>query len=313
MPICRTCRGEYVREECLCLHCLQPLGRGVNLCHNCGAETRGKRLCPRCKSDVTAWEQEVSPLVEFIRRWGLLGLLPSLAALGMWIFFWWPKGSPLHHPLISIVGIALSQLVLIVLYITRLSWRERWWASQVYGTASLSLAAAITSSFVAGVALAISSFVVYKLWGRAPSVGQQAVFGAVYAPTYVCFTASLTLLAIHDYIDRLDQRVPPPIFVHTERLLRVAVETALKSVGVQAGRRAGEASAESDPNRRYEVLEVARIPQDGGVHVSLCVYQQVSLPEGIRVADGRKEKHWHIEADRWGRVRSVKPGPPGVG
>jgi hypothetical protein len=162
---------------------------------------RRKRLCPRCKSDVVAWEQESFPLIQFIRRGGLLGVLPSLAAIAIYLGFRVPKGRSVHHPLVTVVSIALSQMVLIVLYITRLSWREKRWAAQIYSTSHLSLPTVIIVSFVGAVVGGILSFILYKIWneGEVP-FWQQMVFGAVYAPAYVLLTRSRA-------------RMPPPLGV----------------------------------------------------------------------------------------------------
>jgi len=132
MPVCRTCMGEYARQEALCPCCEQPLGRGVNLCHHCGAETAGKRLCPRCKSDVSVWEQEQVSLLKFILRRNAPAVLPSLGALGMAIFFWPQRGGGLYHPVMTAAAVLISLLVMIIVCMKRLFWRERWWATQAY-------------------------------------------------------------------------------------------------------------------------------------------------------------------------------------
>lgn len=281
MPICRTCRGEY---------------------------TDGESRCPRCKSDVTAWEQESFPLVEFIRRGGILALLPSMAAILAWFVFWHPQGASLHHPLLALVSFALSQAVIILLYATRLSWRERKWASEIYGATSASLTMEIARTFIVGLVLAVISFSLYKLWKPPFVYLKQLIFAFAYVPTYVCFTVSLTLVAIQDYLHRLDQRVPPPIFAHTERLVRVAVETGMQSMGVQGDSKARGVLGRGGPSRDYEIIEIDRVPETGGIHVLLRVHQRPFLP-GDRTSNDAQwiEKRWRIEADRWGRVQSVKP------
>jgi hypothetical protein len=311
MPICRTCRGEYTHRDCLCPSCGQPLGRGTNICHRCGADTAGKRLCPRCKNDVTAWERENFPLHEFVKRWGALGLLPSFVALGLWILFWVRNAHPLHHPVITLFAVGMAQVVLILIYVKRLFWRERWWASQIYNTKNMPLTIAIASTFVLGSLLGAISFVLYKVWPVVeiwrPWV--KAAFAGAYASTYVCFTAALTLVAIQDYMDLLESRVPQPIFVHTDRLLQVVVEAAIQSLSVLNGKEPHQhAVYRKDTNRTYEILEVTRNSEDGGIRVLLYECKRVSRPNGD--ADTKikwLERVWHIEADLWGRVRSLEP------
>ena len=315
MPICRTCRGEYTRQECLCPSCKKPLGRGANLCHRCGADTGGKRLCPRCKSDVSGWEQENFSLNQFMFKGGAVGLLPSLVALALWLTFWSPKGASLHHPLDTLFSVGMSQLVIIILYIKRLFWRERWWASQIYRVAYPPMVLAIGGTFTGAVILAALSFVLYKVWDS-PSYWEKLLFGVVYGLSYVLLTASLTLLALHDYADRLDQRVPQPIFVHTERLLRVAVETAIQSLNVLNGADVQEVGAHKGSDRSYEILEVIRNSDDGGIRVLLREFKlDPVLHGGARGKESWVERAWRIEADQWGRTHSLQlakgeGGPP---
>ncbi len=312
MPICRTCRGEYTYQECLCPSCHEPLGRGVNLCHHCGADTRGRRLCPRCKSDVRAWERENFPFHQFISRWGALGVLPSLAALGFWLLFWAQRMPSLHHPMMTLFAVAMSQVVLILLYIKRLFWRERWWASQIYRTRNMPLTASIAGTFVAGSLLGGVSFVLYKLWPNLTPDGKawaKMGFGIAYALMYVFFTGTFTLVALQDYMDRLDERVPQPLFVHTDHLLRVVVDAAIQNLNILNGKQVRALPEKKGPQRSYEVLEVVRNPDDGGVRVSLREFKQTAqLAGNSEVRVQWVERIWHIEADMWGRIRVLEPG-----
>lgn len=270
MPICKTCRGEY---------------------------PQGRRQCPRCGSDVTAWEQKSS------RQWSAPGLIPSILAAIVLLLFWARREPSIHHWLVSMMSIALSLLVFVALYTTRHVWRERRWASQVYNASRPQVTMMIVATFVGGIAMSIISFILYKIW-RPPPVPfwQQLIFGAAYAPIYVLFTASLTLGMVQAYVSRLDQRVPPPLFMDTERLLRVTVEAALQSLSVPGKSSARRAS------HSYEVIEALRIPENGGVSVLLYERRQVSLPgSSSRTGVQWVEKGWRIKADRWGRVKSVRP------
>ena len=92
MPICRTCRGEYDQQEALCPKCEVPVGRNMERCDRCETDTSERRLCPRCKSDVSAWERQDVNFVDFvIWEGGILGFLPGTTALFMWLFFWMPR------------------------------------------------------------------------------------------------------------------------------------------------------------------------------------------------------------------------------
>lgn len=305
MPICRTCRGEYDHQSCLCPNCGQPLGRSSNICHLCGADTNGKRLCPRCKSDVMAWERENFSLIQFIQRWGALGLIPSLVDVGVWWFYWRVHPNSLYNPIISVLSIGMSQMLLILLYVKRLSWRERWWASQTYHSGGSPITWMMLLGFIGGGVLALISFILHRVW-IAPLFWQKLIFAATYAPMYALFTLACTLLAIQDFIDRLDQRVPPPLFVHTHRLLHVVVETAIKNLTVLNG---AHARGEADANRRYETLKVKRNLETGGIHVFLREYKLAERPDktGNDLTWLWSEYLWYIEADRWGHIQLLQP------
>lgn len=303
MAICKTCQGEYQRRECLCPRCFQPLRRGETLCHQCGADTQGLRLCPRCKSDVSAWERENFSLAQFMFRWGALAIVPSVGVLVAWAIFWLPQGETLHSPGMALAAAISSQLVLILLYVQRLFWRERRWAAQVYQTRAASLPLTIGSTFLVGGMCGIIAFVVYKVAGEPDTwTWHKPVFGLFYILAFPWFTATLTLLAIQDYLDRLDQRVPQPLFVHTHRLLRVVVETAIKNLRVLD-------NGEGDVNRqreRFDVLEVLRIPECGGLQVLLNEVRPEKSPGDTEQIMWR-ETTWHIQSDRWGRLQALQP------
>ena len=165
MPICKTCQGEYATETCLCPKCETPLRRGEDFCQHCRRVAGEKRLCPRCKSDVTVWEQENFSLVEFMKRWGALGLLPTFGAIFAWIWIWLPRATLIHH-LMTAFGVALSQLVIILLYIRRLDWREHEWASQIYDIKFRPLPLVISVAFVGGSILGTAVILIAQRWEK---------------------------------------------------------------------------------------------------------------------------------------------------
>lgn len=309
MPICRTCHGEYERAECQCPSCEQPLGtRGGRLCQHCGADTVGRRMCPRCHSDVTAWERESFSMRQFIGRGGALGMLPTLAAIGMWAVYWRVHPRVIYHPLMTILGVAISQIVLVALFVNRLEWHERWWASQIYRSNNSPLPLTIAASFVAGLACTALAFVMFKMWDVDPTVWQKMLFALAYLLMYGLFTASATLMGMQDYMARLNQRVPQPIFVHIHRLLRVVVETAIKSLMILNGANTVAPNV-GRPNRRYEMVEVLRQNEGGGIHTVIREYKLVERPDP---ATGElharwDEVLWYIEADQWGHIRVLEP------
>ncbi len=316
MPMCKTCQGEYLKDACLCPNCLRPLPRETNPCPQCHLETNDERLCPRCKSDVIAWEKETFSLLEFLRRWGALGLLPSVGAFGLWALFWQRHENSLHQFLTFLLTIAVCQLLIIILYATRDFWHEHWWASQIYDASSAPLPTTVSLTFIGGVILGVASIALYELWeptsaGESVALWQQLLFGAAYVPTWVFFTASLTLLAIHDYIHSLNQRVPQPLYVQTRRLLQVAVESALQSQSLIEN---GNAYSRHKPSsngstQRPELLKVVRNRDNGGIRALVRVWEKNGRPGNSRPNNTQWiEKVWDIETDRWGRLCSITPG-----
>jgi hypothetical protein len=311
---CRTCKGEYDRGECICPVCGQELGKSANLCHQCGVEIRGRRLCPRCKSDVSVWEEESLSLKRFIARGGFTGLLPTLVAMISWIAVWESQENSIHHPVGTIVGIVLSLLVFNALYSGRYSLRERSWASEIYHVPGPSLFWIGTGSFLMGIVLMISAFTLYKLWATPTHFLQRLLFSLVYGLAYVGLTTGLTFLALQGYLTKLNARVPQPLFVHTDRLIEVVIHAAAKSLEYNR-RECGENKDNSQGDRKglesFEVIEASRDPADGGITI-LARGKKFTQQQAGDSDTGAQwtERTLAINADRWGRIRSFRIGPP---
>ncbi len=317
MPICRTCRGEYDQAEALCPNCGKALGRRDELCRHCGTDTAEKRLCPRCKSDVSVWERENITLLEFVfLQGGVLGLLPALGAVGMWLLFWIPREKSLYYyPVLTAAAVGISLLLFCVLYIKRLFWWERWWASQVYRAAPVSVVASLTVSGLLGMFCSALWAFLYAAWGKPEGLLAKAFFALVYVLSYVCLTVALTLLFIHRYISRLERHAPQPIFVDTRRLLTVVVDTVTRSVNLAFDFNAQKTSSptaqplsSSTPTPHYETLAIMRFPENGGILITFRECKPVQYPdEQGQMREKWMEMLWQVQADRWGRVQSVKP------
>ncbi len=310
MPVCRTCMGEYARQEALCPYCGKSLGRGVNLCHQCGAETGGKRLCPRCKSDVSVWEQENTPLLLFVLRRALYALIPIIIVAVAFFFFRQLKGETLHHWVTTVVAVVCSFLAIVLLCMKRLFWWERWWTSEVYAKNSflLSLSFLMACAFLLAIVCGVTCVVLYELWQAPIRFEQKLFFGLFYVAFSVSSTSGLALLAIHSYVAGLDERAPQPLFVNTEHLVQVVVETATKTLHVSDDRGNDPPHPREEPVRTHEILDVARNRQTGGVHVMFRECEQVVPSEGLTTTPPRwSEKTWSVDADRWGRVLSLNP------
>ena len=311
MPTCKTCRGEYTRGECICPVCSQKLGgRGTELCHKCGAEIRGRRLCPRCRSDVSMWEKESFSLSQFIAKGGFIGLLPVLVAVILWIVMWGQQENSIHHPIGSIVGIILSLLVFSTLFSGRYSLRETAWASEIYHVPGPSPFWIGTGSLLIGIALMVAAVTLYKVWPTPTHFSEKLFFALVYGLAYIGLTTGLTFLPLQRYLARLNERVPQPIFVHTDRLLEIVLRTTANSL---KGKRESEGDAENgqadeEESGVFDVIEVSRNPAGGGIHVLARECKFVRRPDTDSTPKIQwVEQAWSIDADKWGRIRSLKP------
>lgn len=306
MPICRTCRGEYARREAKCPTCGKPVGRVIDVCRRCGTDVEEKRLCPRCKSDVSVWEQEEMALLEFVlARGGILGLFPAAMALFMLLFFWYPREASLYYyPVLTFASFGVSLLAFFVLYIKRLFWWERWWASQVYRATPVPIVLAIVITALGGIFLFALWVFMYAAWGKPVAYGRKLSFALVYVASYTLLTIALTLLGIQSYVAHLNQYVPQPLFVDTKQLIRVVAESVISSVTPDTAR-------DDAANVTYEVQETQRIPDTGGILVLVRERRYAGHPdENGEIKEIWEEILWRVQADRWGRVQIIQPGNP---
>ncbi|MBN1876501.1 MAG: zinc ribbon domain-containing protein [Anaerolineae bacterium] len=311
MPICHTCQGEYMRAESLCPHCQHPLGRGTTVCQHCKQPTDEHRLCPRCKRDVSAWEKELaSTLGHFIlRRWGVVGLLPSLGAIILWLTYWQKHQLSLHRPADTLLGIILSFFIFTMLYEDRLLMWERSWAAEVYNVAPTRPSRTIGVAIVGGLFLSFVLIYVNRHWGETGGFELKLLFALGYAAALICFTVACTMGVLMAEIGRLNQSMPQPLFVQIEHLLQVVLDTILEKIEGGHGEDILQRTHTADANLRYEILEVNRIPEDGGIRLLLLTYKHIQRPdEDAQMRAYWVKEVWNIDADRWGRVRSLKPG-----
>jgi hypothetical protein len=146
----------------------------------------------------------------------------------------------------------------------------------------------------------VTAVTLYKAWEVPTHFSQKLIFALVYSLAYVGFTIALTLVPLGNYLGKLNERVPQPIFVHTDRLLDIVLHTAAKSLGNKRG------SEDEDIFKRFEVIEFNQSPADGGLQVLVreCKLVQLDLGSKPQIT----EDVWKIDADKWGRIRSLTPG-----
>jgi len=300
MPICRTCRGEYD----VATPSRPPSGSSAS------GTTPVPQPCPRCGSDLQAWEQLEITLPDFIlREGGIIGLMPAALALAAWLFFWVPREASLYYyPILTFASFGVCALLVFVIYDDPLSWWERWWASQVYQVRRVPIVLLVTLTALAGIFLSGLWVLYYATSGKPDDLSGKIFFALIYVMSYICLTLGLTLAILHQYILRLEKYAPPPIFVSTEKLLRVVVEAAIRNINLPGLNTRGSAGSSTlDPV--YEVLQTFRIPENGGIHTLLREYKRVQYPSPDgKMQDRPMEMLWRIQADRWGRIQVLHPG-----
>jgi len=283
MPICRTCRGEYDATE--------------------------RQRCLRCGSDVTAWDRLDTTLADFIvQEGGILALLPAVAAIVVWLL-WIPREeSGNYFPVLTFVCLGVCLLSFFMIYDSRLSWWEHFWAEQVYRTPRISLDLWIAITAIGGLFFSPLWVLYYTSVGRPVDFVSKAFFAFIYVMAFVCLTTAITLVVVSEYIARIKKFAPPPIFASTERLLGVVVDAAIDDINLPE-LDANTPTKCADTPAVYEVLQTLRIPENGGIHVLLRECKCVEYPS----TDGKNQKKlmemlWRIRADRWGRVEVLRPG-----
>ena len=110
------------------------------------------------------------------------------------------------------------------------------------------------------------------------------------------FSLSAGLMAVYEYGQFVDERLPAPIYLNEKLLLKVVLERVRGELG---------------PDVQVQVTEMSRT-QDAGVTLTLH-------SEGVlRASDPKdktktmllEQKSWEVEADRWGHVRKMVEASP---
>lgn len=275
MPTCHTCRGEYSQHTWLCPECNAPFAPdargGGQICSQCHNNSFDRRLCPRCQTDVRAWEKvgaEGNPIVRHP-----LPYLPLLVAFIGTILQWPP------HLLGSILAIALSLIVLLLLSNKAADFWLSAWESEFKAKPGISIVTIELGTFLAGLAMALLTIVLVRYWIQSPAVPQfpeKLIVSLTYSLSFVLFTAALTALLVNKRTGKINSQVPQPIFVDSQRLLQLVLDEAARQLGLNAK------------------LKMTRFERTGDVGIHLF-------------ADQGKDKRWAIRADKWGRIRSLQP------
>lgn len=274
MPTCPTCRGEYTKRTWLCPECGKPFPpddrSGGRVCPLCKKNTLDHRLCPRCKSDVREWEKvgaEGNPIVA-----SPLPYLPALVAFVGAVWQWPP------HLLGSILAIALSLIVFFILSNKAPAFWLSAWEGEFKSKPGISIVIIELAAFLAGLALGLLTIVLLRYWIQPlaePGFPQKLIVSLTYSLSFVLFTVAITALLLNKRVAKLNPRVPQPIFVDSRRLLRLVLDEAANQLG---------------PKTKLKMTRFERT-DDVGIHAFAS----------------QESAKWEIHADKWGRIRSLRP------
>jgi hypothetical protein len=261
MALCRTCYGEYAGD-----HVSQ---------------------CPRCKSDLNGWKQELAQTSKMFGYPPLRNvLLAFVAVIVVALFLVQP-----FHLTRSLVAIVLAAIPAFVLYSSRYGLRVARWLRQVRPRPGLSATHMQIGMMVFAIALAVATATLGQLWAEEElEIVQKVTLYVLLGLTCVGLSVSLTLTVVLAYGRALDDRVPQPIFVDMNRLAVLAVEAARKQLGAKG----------------LETAAIQRM-QDGGLKINVEEKAAADKPEGEPDLVPQGRGSWVIVADRWGRLGSVLP------
>jgi hypothetical protein len=194
------------------------------------------------------------------------------------------------------VAFALSAVVALGLYAARYGLRESRWLYQIRPNRGMSLVHWVIGTIVLAIVLGVASATLNRVWSGAElTIPQKLVFYVLLSLTCASLAASLALSIVLIYLGRLDERVPQPIFMHMNRLSDLILEAAGERLNV----------------KDWEIRGVKRL-SDGGLSIwarpKVAALVETNPTGGGKLVNNRTHSSWLIEADRWGRIRSILPG-----
>ncbi len=100
------------------------------------------------------------------------------------------------------------------------------------------------------------------------------------------FSLSAGLMAVYEYGQFVDERLPDPIFMNEQLLLEVVLKVVREELG---------------PDVNVQITEMQRL-HNAGVSLSLHHAGDLDIKGDYALLE---QKGWAVEADRWGRVSKM--------
>lgn len=279
MPICKSCNSWY---------------------------DAGQEECSNCYTSTTEWEaEEQRSLVErlgdyFLSVWGIAALAVAGFPLLVLVVFLigrfassviaFPPGTESFIVLSQALALALWMTVVASVYTRRLALRDYELLRQVETVERPSIVrwAVILSSvlvILAGLAATLPFLLIETV-----RVSFTFLSFVSYPMFIVAFALFFMLLATTNFIGRLNEGVPQPIYLRVNELTALVINSAKRRL-----------------DRDYvELISMART-KHGGIRLTIKREEEVTREnQKGELVTLKVSKRWEVKANRWGKLVSIE-------
>ena len=282
-------------------------------CAVCREDIARGSVCPRCGSDNS--DVQDLTLGYFGSIWAILSFILIFAPLFFLlpgVFSW---ANEILQPVVSLrVGGPISLLITLIVAFFMFSMREDLHEGALTNRfkekpgrslpiwALIFFLLAVALAFLLGFAITTKHLLIGApgewnarlqgklVYGSTLHLLLQLAMTGCFVFLFAFFSLSAGLMAVYEYGQFVDERLPDPIYLNEQLLLEVVLKVVREELG---------------PGVKVQVTEMSRLP-DAGVSVTLH-------HEGeLRIGDTKllEQKGWKVGADRWGRVSKMVETSP---
>jgi hypothetical protein len=282
-------------------------------CAVCREDIAPGAVCPRCGSDNS--DVQDLTLGYFGSIWAILSFLLIFAPLFMLlpgVFSWMNE---ILQPVVSLrVAGPISLIITLIVAFFMFSMREELHESALISPfkekpgrplpiwALIFFLLAVALAFLLGFAITTKHLIVGAPGDWNARLQGRLVFGSTahllfqlmmtgcFVLLFAFFALSAGLMAVYEYGQFVDERLPDPIYLNEQLLLDVVLDVVREELG---------------PDVKVQTTEMQRLPDAG---VSLTLHHKGELRvDGTTLLE---QKGWKVEADKWGRVQKMVETSP---
>jgi hypothetical protein len=288
-------------------------------CAVCREDIERGSVCPRCGSDNSN-VQDLT-LGYFGSIWAILSFILIFAPLFMLmpgVFSW---ANEILQPVVSLrVAGPIALLITLIVAFFMFSMREELHEGAltspfkekpgrslpIWALTFFLLAVAI--AFLLGFAITTKHLLIgapgdwnARLQGKLVFGGTmhlllQLVMTGCFVLLFAFFSLSAGLMAVYEYGQFVDERLPDPIYLNEQLLLEVVLKVVREELG---------------PDVEVQITEMNRLPDAG---VTLTLHSEGELrasdPKDKTKTNLLEQKSWKVSANRWGRVNKMVEASP---